>query len=381
MRLTRRQGLLALCSSVLLVVCSYFYNNLPLFTGENLSCFALAEWTRHYFVDDAIDADSVLYINEAYDRALIPYREDGIEMGNTDITDRRKLLTLLQYLEKTDYRYIFMDIRFEEGCESPDPATDSALFAQIRQMDRIVVAQHRDVTNMNGVPQSKMALNDYYATLTTGLVRYQYLMGEAYTMPLYAYKELTGDSIQRHLGMLYTSGGHLCYNSLFLPFAPNNAQKSYVNLLGKDILDAEEPQENLKKMANGKMVFIGDFTHDLHDTYSGAHAGTEMIASAEMMLLDHKHRVNGWLTLFKFVLYFLLSLALFLPKRWYGYVPFLSEVRFPLLCFALSFLGFGAVLYVTSFLLGVFFRIYVSFLLPALWFSILSSYMDYKRAL
>lgn len=370
---------MATVSSLLLVFFSYLLNNSPLFTGENLPCFALAEWTRSHFVQET-EEENVVYINTAYDRQLVPYREDGFEMGNTDITDRHKLLQLLQLLQQTNYRYIFMDIRFEQGCESEDPAIDSLLFAQIDSMPHIVLVQHRDVQNMAGVPTRKMAYNDYYATITaTNFVRYQFLMGDRQTMPLYAFREMTGDSIKRHMGLFYTSAGHLCYNSLFLTFSPQEQATGSLNLMGRYILQDEKPLTRLSQMVDGKLVVIGDLTHDLHDTYSGMHAGGEMLASAVRALLDHRHLVNGWRAFFLFCLYLVLSLVMFTPKRWYEYIPLLQRIQFPVLGFVLSFIGYSTVLMGISFFLGLFFRTYVTFLLPSLWFSFFSSYVSFKK--
>ena len=370
--------MIAACSSAILLFLSYFHNNLPLFTGENMVCYACAEWIRERIKPDTTEETSVVYINTAYDRQLTTYKEDGIVLGNTDITDREKLLELLQGLQQTQYKYIFIDIRFEKGCESENPAVDSALFAQIDSMDSIVLVCHHDLKNMAGVPVRKMAYNDYYSTITTGFVRYPFTIKNKKTMPLYAFQELTGDSIARHLGIFYSSAGRPCYNSLFLTFSPKQEVGS-LNIMGKYILNNEQFLSNLSQMVKGKIVVIGDLTNDLHDTYSGKHAGGQMLASALLALLNMQHLVNGWLMLFLFILYFVLTLGLLTDKRWYEYIPWIPYIRFPLLRYLLSFIGFSALFLCVSFLLGLCFRMYVTFLLPSIWFSVFSAYLNYKR--
>lgn len=378
-RINWRHWLIAAASSLMLVVISYYHNNSPLFTGENLTCFAAAEWLRNAIHIDKNAYDSVLFINTAYDRQLTTHREDGIAVGNIDITDREKLCQLLLMLKNTNYRYIFLDIRFEQGCESDNPAVDSALFATISNMERIVVAKHQDIPNMDGVPADKMAYNDYYSTITsTNFVRYLYRKTDGITMPLYAFEELTGNTIEWK-GLVYKSEGHICYNSLFLTFPPEKQGGDYTNQMGKDILLSDAPEENIKQMADGKYVIIGDLVHDLHDTYSGLHSGSKMIAAATLALFEHKHWVNPWLTAFLFILYFLMTLGIFATKRWYEYIPSLRNIRVPLLYFALSFLGYTAVLWCTSFMLGLCLRWYVTFWIPSLWFGVFSSYITYKR--
>ena len=199
------------------------------------------------------------------------------------------------------------------------------------------------------------------------------------TMPLYAYQELTGDSIARHLGIFYTSAGRPCYNSLFLTFSPKKEVVGSFNIMGKYILQNEQFLSNLSKMVNGKIVIIGDLTNDLHDTYSGKHAGGQILASALLALTNEQHLVNGWLMLFLFILYFILTIGVLTDRRWYEYIPWVKSIRFPLLRYLLSFVGFSALFLCVSFLLGACFRMYVTFLLPSIWFSVLSAYINYQR--
>ena len=113
--------------SLILLCASYFYNNLPLFTGENLLELVCSEWTKSHIFgihDDLQEEvkDSVLLINVSYDKQLtgvyLSQQEkmndpDGTHaIGNTDITDREKLYSLLNALNGKNYKYIFLDIAF-----------------------------------------------------------------------------------------------------------------------------------------------------------------------------------------------------------------------------------------------------------------------------
>ena len=92
-------------------------------------------------VDEKKDA---LFVNVAYDKQLIERHDDyGMTVGNVDITDRTKLKSFLETLQRTDgYKYVFLDVRFEKGFDSPE---DSALFSLIKNMRNIVVATHSDI--------------------------------------------------------------------------------------------------------------------------------------------------------------------------------------------------------------------------------------------
>ena len=82
--------------------------------------------------------DSILFVNVCYDKQLANiYDEDGFEIGNVDITDRHSLLRFLNILSRrNDYKYVILDVFFEDGIKTE---YDSALYARIASMERIVI--------------------------------------------------------------------------------------------------------------------------------------------------------------------------------------------------------------------------------------------------
>ena len=391
-RLRQKAVRVALWSSLLLLVVSYLVNNMALFTGEQLDNFALVAYLRSLSNSNNLsasssDEDEILYINVAYDKALTHYTYHNdrtgkdVVMGTVEITDREKLLRLLTLLSNTDYRYIIMDVRFERGYEALQQGLDTALFRQIQQMRDIVIATHPGVVPMTDMLDSVTAYNDYYSTITaTNFVRYNYIHRGRPTMPLVAYEELTGNTITPHAaGLFYTSDAHLCHKSLFLGFDKAGTGRDSEQRLGHDILSVDNAQERLKKAAKDKIVVIGDFDNDLHDTYAGRHSGGKLLATALRALERHKHYVNWWLVLLLFGLYSTLTYSMYSDKRWFEYVPLLRDMHFPLAKFFLSFIGYSAVLLLCAFLLALLFDIYLTFFVPSLWLSVLSSYITYKR--
>ena len=128
-----------------LLIFSYVLNNQPLFTGEDLNQYAWMEFLKNKMgLSEQVDYSDSLFINVSYDKQLIEKKDEfGMPVGNIDITDRTKLLALLNILDSTNqYRYIILDVRFEKGLDSE---MDSALFSKIKNMKRIVVANHLDV--------------------------------------------------------------------------------------------------------------------------------------------------------------------------------------------------------------------------------------------
>ena len=116
-RQQRKLIALSVLTSTVIIIFTYVMGNIgyPL-PGETGALKQITDYKR--FLGMQIDnvPDSILLINICYDKALVPYQENGIPVGKTVITDREKLLQFLTKAKKANnYRYIFLDIFFEEG--------------------------------------------------------------------------------------------------------------------------------------------------------------------------------------------------------------------------------------------------------------------------
>lgn len=170
-----------------MIFASYLYNNNPYPILDDIDHYSWFEYVRQKTLGNHLENDSVIYINIAFDKQLIPlYDEYEMPIGNIDVTNRRSLTYLLQLLKKeASYKYIFLDVRFEKGYndtsvfndnDSISPTVDEALFSEIRNTDRIVIAGHRDMDIACDSLKEKVALSDYMSTITaTNFVRYEYL--------------------------------------------------------------------------------------------------------------------------------------------------------------------------------------------------------------
>lgn len=377
--------LISLCNVVVLSLLTYFLNNQPLFTGENLERHAWMELVKGKIgLTKEPPHDDVLFINIAYDKQLTERTDEyGMPIGNTDITDRLKLLELLKALHSTErYKYIFLDVRFEKGYEVPE--VDSALFVEIRSMKNIVIANHSDIEIADNGLREKAAISDYKATITaTNFVRYKYTYNGNPSMPLYAYRDLTKRTIKSH-GLIYTCDGRLCYNSLFVNFPVENFsefddenRKQYYNL-GSDLLD-NYSEEDLVTLTQGKYIVIGDMIEDLHDTYSGQKPGSVITYYAFQALMNRKHFVSYGLLLFLAVLYFLISLSQFRRNSLLEQIPFVRKSHSRLLHFVLTFIGYTFLLTVVAIALNIFADVSISIFLPSMYFAIQKNIINYKR--
>lgn len=375
--------LMSVINTVFLLFGTYLLNNLTRFTGEDLEQYALVEWVKDKLGMAEESGEQPLYINVAYDKQLVDvYDADSLLLGNRDITDRSKLLGLLRQLAETDdYRYIFLDVRFERGYASE---SDSALFRQIREMPRLVLAHHEGMELQDSSIIGKTGLNDFFSTIiSTSFVRYPYLIGDSVTMPLTAYRDIDGGDITRQLGCFYTDRGRLCHRSLFLRFPIReyteydaNGEKIYYNL-GADSLFV--PAGYVSELAHDKVVVVGDMVGDIHDTYVGSQPGPVITYLAYEALADGEHLVKPWLVIVLALLFFSISLSLFAHRSLFDRIPLFRSIQSRTLRFLLSFVGYTFVLTLFSIVLCFFFNVAISTLCPSLYFALQKTIILYRR--
>lgn len=327
-----RQCVFSLCVALLLSVLCYIAENQPYSLLEKSFLYYLLENPFHP-KENSWDED-VCFINVSHDRTLVSLNAQDSLSGNTDITDRSKLLCFLRKLdeERVPYRYILMDVRFEKGLET---AVDTLLFDQILSMRDIVISHHvNDAWDSYEIVDprlmEKAGMSDYYQFgIITNFSRYSFLQEKKPSIVLKMYDdELNQPTSIRQLWRLpvYVSKRHLCANSPMLLISGNVYDKTYaprkeekgksivpkVNYyldLGPDILNIEGRDFNAD--FGKKYIVIGDFEHDIHDTYAGRVPGAYIIWEAFQHLRNERHILSWLFVLITFLSYFLIIYFLF----------------------------------------------------------------------
>ena len=379
----RRIIYISLLNVIILLFGGYLWNNLPLYTGENITELSHIQWFWEVIGGRTVDEelDSTLFINVSYDKQLVEHRDSfGERIGITDVTDRTKLLELLQLAKETNtYKYLILDVRFEE---SNYQKSDDTLFQKIKDMDRIVVATHKDIKTPTSFPKEKSAIADYYSTITaTNFERYEYVHSGVPSVPLYAYKELTGNDIKQTIGFA-TCGGKLCQKSIFLKFPSvhfdkvmSNGNQRYYEM-GHEIL--ADLREDFAEMSEDKVIVIGNFAEDFHDTYIGMKPGPYILYMALRALEKGQHFVNWWHQFLFACVFFIISCLLLMRHSLLERIPFIKNSKSRLLHFCLTFLGCGMLITILDIL--VFFNGHIhSILFPSLYFGLLKYVVTYRR--
>lgn len=277
--------------------------------------------------------DEVLLVNVCYDKELVEVQEAGIPVGEDVITDRSKLLRLLQWADSLkSYRYILLDVRFPRGLATE---TDSALFRQILSMPRIVVPDHRDTPMQDSALLAKAGRADYMMfDEETNFTRYQFLHDGKASLPLRMYEELCGRTIEP--GALgYTDGGRLCSNAVTLQlpvvvrdkYKDNGTSYEYTSeYLGSQLLEEHDLIPELDPFRD-RIVVVGDFRNDVHTTYAGQQPGSLIALNAYYALAGGNHLISWGLAAALGAVFLLLLLSFSFPDT---VSTFLSTRRLPL---------------------------------------------------
>lgn len=381
----------SLFNAIFILMVDYLINNIPYSFFDDIDHYTKLEFLKRSLCGTEERDSDVLYINVSYDKKLIDYQDPdfGFPEGQIDITDRGKLLRFLTIAQKANnYKYIFLDVRFEKGYYDKDSLCDSTiddvLLRTIESTPRLVLSTHSDITLIDSSLINKAAINDYYATITsTNLIRYQYLHDKEESVPLRMYHDLFGKNIKQ-CGPLFVSANALCYNCPFLripnSFPPKYDDKGnlqYYNI-GVDLLESYD-ENDIANILSGKYVVIGNIIEDVHDTYVGSLPGCFITFNAFKALCNGNHLVSWPFVFIMFFIYTIISVFLFSSANVSECIPMLSRYKSKLFKFIISLLGYTTIILVVSdityLICGDTFCIWF----PSLYFSVFSTIISYKK--
>lgn len=331
------------------------------------------------------------FVNVGFDKQLVDVPLTSTDSGRSVITDRKVLLDFLTIAERADYKYIMLDVRFEKGYNTE---FDEALYSKIAKMRDVVCANHAidfEIADSQLIPKS--AYNDYYTTIfSSNFTRYQYLQGDCPSIALRMYQDLDGKTIMRK-GLFYFNDGTLCENCPFLPIkgavevqSGDGSAADYYNL-GPFLMTL--PESQLIEDMKDKIVVIGDFKDDVHDTYMGMLPGPYLTFIAYQYLAQGGNKVSIvalvlMTILFYFIVWTKLEGGLWLPcvrkllqQRWMGWLQWLLNWR--VVKFMGRFVSYSVLLWLVCIVVYLVCRTTFNVVFPALVISIISAFKDSKE--
>lgn len=310
--------ILAIVLALAMIVAGIFIGNCPYPFWDSIKWVCVAENLVRDVFGEAEDKNDAYFVNVGYDKQIVEVQVIPAGTGRAEITDRKVLLDFLTIAEQAHYKYIFLDIRFEKGYNTE---WDAALFSKIASMRDIVFAHHYEVSYTDGEDSEtngfeiadstllpKAAYNDYYTTIfSSNFTRYQYLQDGRPSVALRMYQDIDGKTVEEK-GLLYFNEGTPCENCPYIPIkgtirAPSGdgTAADYYNL-GPFLMTL--PKEELIQGMNGKIVVIGDFVEDNHDTYMGMLPGSYLTYIAYKYLAHGRNKVSIAVSCFMFLVFF-----------------------------------------------------------------------------
>lgn len=330
-------GLLAL----LMTATGFFVGNYPYPVWDSIEWFCVAENVVRSIFGETDDKGDAFFVNVGFDKQLVDVQLETFETGHVAITDRKALLDFLNIAEQADYKYIFLDVRFEKGY---DTEWDDMLFSKMAKMRNLVFAHHFEPTDtfvnnkeINGIKiadstiLNKASYNDYFTTIfSSNFTRYQYLQNDRPSVALRMYQEIDNKNIE-HWGPFYFNNGSLCENCPYIPIKGtinkpigDGSAPDYLNL-GSLLMTI--PQEVLIEDIKGKIIVIGDFEEDIHDTYMGKLPGAYLTYLAYKYLARGENNVSILLLFFMTLVYFFIVRSILMDSPAIPWSKKLLQIR------------------------------------------------------
>lgn len=369
--------LLALGIMVVLQVADYFITNASYPLLDSLDSVMVYDYfTKNHRPED----DDILYLDVAHDKKLVPAIDEwGDTIGVTPITNRKILADFLQLIKDEPYRHIFLDIRFEEGTECED---DSLLFATLSRMRDLNFSNHRGIETF--VPDSllnKSGYSDYRGNFRDGFTRYEIIQDNKPSSALKIYSDLDSSYIKKS-GPLYFDNGKLSYNMIFVPLYLNDTR--HEGIKGEEKFHylgfrMKNMPEELKEMAKDRIIVIGDFENDTHQTYIGDVPGPLLTVRAYQAMHKGIHHFSWVCFSIISAIYFLILFFLLGNYDLNDKICKLLRIKSKTLVFILSFIGWGFILGTVKLTLYAIFGFAFVAWLPALIFSSISMINEYRK--
>ena len=354
--LLRKSGAISAVIALLITGLSYLRDCIPYPMFESLDRYAFIQ--RFIKIDTPLPKD-VLLVNTSNDQELV-----NTIQGNASIADRGKLSSFLQIADSCrEYKVILYDLLFESECISKN---DSLLGALLSRLPNLIIVREVNNKGISSSLQFEDELNDktafnsyYYPFFSTGFTRYQLIQEGKPSAALKMYELLDNGTIQRHFiksSPIITLSKNMCSVELDGSHTITNCN------IGRDYLDSMS-KDSLCQLIKNKIVIIGDFDNDVHDSYVGKIPGPFIALAAYDYLHSGKHRITLLKSLFLFLLYFLISLFVvndtFINKFLHNKLLFL-------------FITYGLVLFIVGSIFYIWRRIIISIIVPSIMFSVIS---------
>jgi hypothetical protein len=254
--------------------------------------------------------DNFLFVNLAYEKALIPLED---KLGNEVITDRAGLAKFFEIQKRHPdaVKFTICDV-FLKG----KSVNDSLLTESISGIDNVIFPNqldenqsplHLDVRVPNAIAD--------YSSADEGFLKFELIQTHnSKTIPVYMYEKLEKRDITQRYGLNWDNGIP-SLNSIIIDYQIHTDELFEQNeypilnlseliLLPEDII--------VKEFLQNRIVVMGDFEHDLHKTTVGIMPGSLILLNVYLSLKSGYHFITfGWLVFMIFGFTFFSRIMIF----------------------------------------------------------------------
>jgi hypothetical protein len=286
-----------------------------------------------------------IFINLAYEKALIA-REDGL--GNEVITDREKLAALFKVIKKhqNQIKFTVCDV-FLQGKSDQD----SLLQASVNGIKNIIFPTHfAENGNLEKLDLNVPKAIADYEMAASGFMKFKLFQSDSLaTIPVLLAQNLNGNQLHQ-TNYFYFDGKKPSLNSVIIDYQIRAhelfEQQEYPTVTLSELLML--PDDIIfSEFLKDRIVVLGDFNTDVHETVFGPTPGTLILLNVYLTLKNGQHIISMWWIIFLILGYAVFSrLMLFPPPeedeqnpKWFG--PLLASATYLAVFSIISYLLFN----------------------------------------
>jgi len=322
-----RIRILSLLQAVAMLVFTFYWLHLPYTFGDEAFLIRWSSLVKKslFGIDPKPAPEEALFVDVSGIKTTI---EGANEFGEASryhrevITDRRDLAEFFELVNRfrEDLRMVVCDIRFPEAT-----GRDSLLQVQFDSLGEKLLGVSsldeggRHLRPVFDIPYALAA----YQSADEQFLKYPLFFGDSLkTAPLVLYERLDGGRFREGGFFFHRLDGQLMLPDPIIDFRVRNYDFQTGTELGAaqftvfnvgTLLEARAfmAPEDLRAFFEDKLVIVGDYQNDVHETPFGATAGPLLIYNAYLTLRARENRVTLPWILFLLVSYYLLSYRIF----------------------------------------------------------------------
>jgi hypothetical protein len=377
----RKKILLSILSGIVFCFITWIYlNSFYTFSAED-SFFSKTAFLIFKVRPPHIpESEKMIFINTGKDIALI----NDTAWGQVAVSDRDLVAQLIEIINRKTVhaKFTVLDLQFYYPY-SINLAADSVLQNLLNQNRLLSIPVLLDQNDRVKRPlyDASYSVSDYktYGYAISKFKLYYNDIGLIST-PLKIYQEVNHAN-WKHNGWFSTENKHLMLNYIwpFYYFDEASLKQKTFNI-GELLYQFKFDSSTIKKYLDDKIVFIGNFDQDIHNTAVGKMPGTIILANLYLNLVAGKQIVSYY-----WILYMLCCFSALSYFCWFGKFPIINfKFRFIFSHHLTDYLNGFSSFFGSMFLIGIIsifvFGIYVNIFLPTAMLSGIYYFVNKKYA-